>query len=175
MVGECARFGDWEADLVIGSGQKQALVTINERISLYSLIAHVAFKTAELVSEAMIAMLKPFSMCVHTLTTDNGREFAQHERIAAKLGADFYFAHPYSSWERGANENMNGLIRQFFPKKTAFESITPDEIELDIYRLNHRIVEKYILLLRKVMGGGIYQSNQKHFSKQVKTAGLLFQ
>jgi IS30 family transposase len=97
VVAERARFGDWEADLVIGAGQKQALVTINERTSRYSLIAHVPFKTAELVSEAMIAMLKPFSMCVHTLTTDNGREFAQHERIAATLDADFFFAHPYSS------------------------------------------------------------------------------
>ncbi len=129
---------DWEADLVIGAGQKQALVTINERISRYSLIAHVAFKTAELVSQAMIAMLKPYSLCVHTLTTDNGREFAQHERIASTLNADFFFAHPYSSWERGANENMNGLIRQFFPKKMAFEFITPAEIELAMHCLNHR-------------------------------------
>ena len=73
-------------------------MTINERTSRYSLIAHVPFKTAELVSQAMIAMLKPYSMCVHTLTTDNGREFAQHERIAATLDADFFFAHAYSSW-----------------------------------------------------------------------------
>ena len=138
VVAERARFGDWEADLVIGAGQKQALVTINERISRYSLIAHVPFKTSELVSQAMIDLLKPFSMCVHTLTTDNGREFAQHERIAATLNADFFFAHPYSSWERGDNENMNGLIRQFFPKKMAFESITHNDIELAMYRLNHR-------------------------------------
>ena len=138
VVAERARFGDWEADLVIGAGQKQALVTINERTSRYSLIAHVPFKTAELVSEAMIAMLTPFSMCVHTLTTDNGREFAQHERIATKLDADFFFAHPYSSWERGANENMNGLIRQFFPKKMAFEFITTKDIELAMHHLNHR-------------------------------------
>jgi IS30 family transposase len=138
VVADRTRFGDWEADLVIGAGQKQALVTINERISRYSLIAHVPFKTAELVSQAMIALLKPFSTCVHTLTTDNGREFAQHERIAATLDADFFFAHPYSSWERGANENMNGLIRQFFPKKMAFEFITPTEIELAMHRLNHR-------------------------------------
>ena len=138
IVAERARFGDWEADLVIGAGQKQALVTINERISRYSLIAHVPFKTAALVSEAMIAMLTPFSMCVHTLTTDNGREFAQHERIAAKLDVHYFFAHPYSSWERGANENMNGLIRQFFPKKMAFESITTKDVELAMHRLNHR-------------------------------------
>jgi len=137
-VADRSRFGDWEADLVIGAGQKQALVTLNERTSRYSLIAHVPFKTATLVSDAMIDMLRPYSMCVHTLTTDNGREFAQHERIAAELDAAFYFAHPYSSWERGANENMNGLIREFFPKKMAFKSITTKEIELAMYRLNHR-------------------------------------
>lgn len=138
VVAERARFGDWEVDLVFGAGQKQALVTINERTSRYSLIAHVPFKTAKAVSDAMIAMRKPFSMRVHTLTTDNGREFAQHERIAATLDADFFFAHPYSSWDRGANENMNGLIRQFFPKKMAFDSITTKEIELAIHRLDHR-------------------------------------
>jgi transposase, IS30 family len=101
------------------------------------LIANVPFKTAELVSDAMIAMLVPFLMCVHALTTDNGREFAQHERIAATLDADFYFAHPYSSWERGVNENMNGLIRQFFPKKMAFEFINTKAIELTMRHLNH--------------------------------------
>jgi transposase, IS30 family len=138
IVAERGRFGDWEADLVIGAGQKQALVTINERVSRYSLIAHVPFKTAQHVSGAMIGLLSPFSHCVHTLTTDNGREFAQHEKIAQTLGAEFYFAHPYSSWERGANENMNGLIREFFPKKMAFDSITPSELELAMHRLNHR-------------------------------------
>lgn len=117
IVAERASFGDWEADLVIGAGQKQALVTINERTSRYSLIAHVPFKTAQAVSDTMISLLTPFAASVHTLTTDNGKEFAQHERIAGNLDADFFFAHPYASWERGANENMNGLIRQFFPKK----------------------------------------------------------
>lgn len=138
VVAERARFGDWEGDLVIGAGQKQALVTLNERTSRYSLIAHVPFKTAQAVSDAMISLLMPFAARVHTLTTDNGKEFAQHERIAKQLGADFFFAHPYASWERGANENMNGLIRQFFPKKMAFESITLNDIELAMHRLNHR-------------------------------------
>lgn len=138
VVAERGRFGDWEGDLVIGAGQKQALVTLNERTSRYTLIAHVAKKTAQAVSDAMVSMLTPFAACVHTLTTDNGKEFAQHERIAKQLGADFFFAHPYASWERGANENMNGLIRQFFPKKMAFESITLGDIELAMHRLNHR-------------------------------------
>ncbi len=138
IVAERGRFGDWEADLVIGAGHKQALVTMNERTSRYSLIAHVPYKTAHAVSESIISLLTPFAASVHTLTTDNGKEFAQHERIAEELDADFFFAHPYASWERGANENMNGLIRQFFPKKMCFDSITPDQVAFAMHRLNHR-------------------------------------
>jgi IS30 family transposase len=123
---------------MIGAGQQQALVTLNERKSRYSLMAHVPVKTAQAVSDAMIGLLKPFAACVHTLTTDNGKEFAQHERIAEKLDAGFFFAHPYASWERGANENMNGLIRQFFPKKMRFDSITAQDIAFAMHRLNHR-------------------------------------
>jgi len=132
------RFGDWEADLVIGAKQRQALVTLNERTSRYSLITHIPAKTAQNVSDAIISLLTPFSACVHTLTTDNGKEFAQHERIAETLAADFFFAHPYASWERGANENMNGLIREFFPKKMCFDSITKKDVALTMHRLNHR-------------------------------------
>ena len=138
IVDSRKRFGDWEGDLVIGAGQQQALVTLNERKSRYSLIAHVPFKTTQAVSDTMISLLTPFSACVHTLTTDNGKEFAQHERIAKKLDADFFFAHPYASWERGANENMNGLIRQFFPKKMRFNSISTKDIAFAMHRLNHR-------------------------------------
>jgi IS30 family transposase len=132
------RFGDWEGDLVIGAGHQQALVTLNERISRYTLMAHVQAKTASVVSDAIITLLTPFAACVHTLTTDNGKEFAEHERIAKTLNADFYFAHPYASWERGANENMNGLIRQFFPKKMRFNSINKMDIAHAMDRLNHR-------------------------------------
>jgi hypothetical protein len=112
--------------------------TLNERKSRYCLIAHVPSKTAQAVSDTMISLLRPFAARVHTLTTDNGREFAQHERIARELDAQFFFAHPYAFWERGANENMNGLIRQFFPQRMRFQSITRTDIELAMHRLNHR-------------------------------------
>ncbi|MGB5010848.1 MAG: IS30 family transposase [Candidatus Dechloromonas phosphoritropha] len=95
-------------------------------------------KTTDAISAAMISLLMPFAASVHTLTTDNGREFAQHERIAKKLDADFFFVHPFASWERGANENMNRPIRQFFPKKLRFDSITPKDIAFTMHRLNHR-------------------------------------
>jgi len=132
------RFGDWEADLVIGAGQQQALVTLNERKSRYTLIGKVTRKTAQAVSDSMIALLTPFSEWVHTLTTDNGKEFSQHERIARSIDTAFFFAHPYCSWERGANENMNGLIRQFFPKKMRFEKISESDTALVMDNLNHR-------------------------------------
>ncbi|MGH8581871.1 MAG: IS30 family transposase [Gammaproteobacteria bacterium] len=138
IVDTRGRFGDWEGDLVIGAGSQQALVTLNERKSRYCLITRVAFKTAQAVADATIHLLKPFAACVHTLTTDNGKEFAQHERVARKLNAGFFFAHPYASWERGANENMNGLIRQFFPKKMRFDSLTEKDIAFAMNRLNHR-------------------------------------
>ena len=85
-----------------------------------------------------MTLLMPFAACVHTLTTDNGKELVEHEWIAKTLNADFYFAHPYASWERGANENMNGLIRQFFPKKMGFTSSTQRDVRLAMHRLNHR-------------------------------------
>jgi len=98
----------------------------------------VPIKTAQVVSDAMISLLTPFAACVHTLTTDNGKEFAQHELIAERLGTNFFFAHPYAFWERAANENMNGLIRQFFPKKMSLQTITQKDIEFAVHRLNHR-------------------------------------
>jgi transposase, IS30 family len=132
------RLGDWEADLVIGAGQQGALVTLNERRSRFTLMAYVETKEAQTVSDTIIRLLKPFAGHVHTLTTDNGKEFAQHERIAKQLKAEFYFAHPYSSWERGANENMNGLIRQFFPKKMPFHSVSKRSVKKAQDMLNHR-------------------------------------
>ena len=138
IVDERTRFGDWEADLVIGAGQQQALVTLNERKSRYTLIGKVTRKTAQAVSDTMISLLTPLSCWVHTLTTDNGKEFSQHERIADSIDTQFYFAHPYCSWERGANENMNGLIRQFFPKKMRFEKIVDKDITSVMDNLNHR-------------------------------------
>jgi len=138
IVADRARYGDWEADLVIGARHSQALVTINERKSRYALVTRFASKQAAGVSQAIIEQLKPFAKMAHTLTTDNGKEFAQHERIAAELKLDYYFAHPHAAWERGANENLNGLLRQFFPKHRRLEEVTDEKIALAQHRLNHR-------------------------------------
>jgi IS30 family transposase len=80
----------------------------------------------------------PFVDRLHTLTADNGKEFADHERISSHLQADFFFAHPYAAWERGANENMNGLIRQYIPKFQDFTAVTNDHLLWIMNRLNHR-------------------------------------
>lgn len=138
VVGERSRVGDWEGDTVIGKNHKGALVTLVERKSLYTLIGAVACKTAAAVGAAIVAGLTPHKDRVHTLTYDNGKELAEHEQIAKALGVDIYFAHPYSSWERGVNENTNGLIRQYFPKGRELTAISKEEIAHATDRLNHR-------------------------------------
>lgn len=114
-----SRIGDWELDTIIGKNHKQAIVSLTERKARFTLIQKVDRKTSQRVSDAIIKLLSPFSDQVHTMTSDNGKEFADHKNIAAKLNAKFYFAHPYASWERDLNENTNGLIRQYFPKGTS--------------------------------------------------------
>lgn len=138
IVEERSRIGDWEADTIIGKNRKQAIVSLVERKSGYTLIRKVERKTACAVRKAAVSLLKPYRDKVHTLTSDNGREFSEHEQIAKSLNADFYFAHPYASWERGTNENTNGLIRQYFPKNRDFTTITQQEINHAMKRLNNR-------------------------------------
>jgi IS30 family transposase len=138
VVEERSRIGDWEADTVIGKNHKQAIVSLVERKSGFALIHKVERRTADAVSRAMTKLLKPYQRHVHTITSDNGKEFAGHEKVARALRADFYFAHPYASWERGTNENTNGLIRQYFPKGMDFTTITQQEISHVMKRLNNR-------------------------------------
>ena len=132
------RFGDWEGDTVIGKGHRGALVTLVERKSLYTVIRAVPRKTAEAVRDAVTQGLTPHKDRVYTLTYDNGREFADHEGMAADLDARVYFAHPYASWEHGLNENTNGLIRQYFPKNRDLTTVTQQEIKQAMDKLNHR-------------------------------------
>ena len=138
IVDEKSRIGDWEIDTVIGQNHKGALVTIVERKSKFTLIKRVETKHADGVTTATIELLKPHKDKVATITADNGKEFANHETISQALNAQVYFAHPYASWERGLNENTNGLIRQYFPKGSSFETITDEQVEDVVHRLNHR-------------------------------------
>lgn len=132
------RLGDYEADTVIGKGHKSAIVTLVCRKSRFILIRKVARKGAEEVKNAIIDAIKTENLPIHTITFDNGKEFAYHEKIAEKLLVKTYFANPYCSWERGTNENSNGLVRQYFPKKTDFDKVCVEEIERVQNLLNSR-------------------------------------
>jgi IS30 family transposase len=138
IVERKARVGDWEIDTVIGAHHKGALVTIVDRKSKFALIKKVDSKHADIVTQATIDMLLPIKALTHTITSDNGKEFAYHEQIAEALDISFYFANPYHSWERGLNEHTNGLIRQYLPKKTEFTEVKRKEIRFIQDRLNHR-------------------------------------
>ena len=150
-----ARLGDWECDTVIGKDRKSALVTVVDRASLYTLCSRVLSRSARVVSQAIIRLLRPFKDRVKTLTFDNGSEFVKHETIAHALAAQTYFAHPYSSWERGVNENTNGLLRQFFPKPTDFRTVSWHQVKEAVNSLNNRP--------RKTRG---YRTPNQLFNKQ---------
>lgn len=138
IVDSRCRYGDWEVDTIIGRKHQQAIVSLAERKSRLALIRKVERKTSQQVSLAVMELLRPVKHRVHTITGDNGKEFSGHQEIAKLLDTDFYFAHPYASWERGLNENTNGLIRQYFPKSRNFASITDSEIQTVMDKLNNR-------------------------------------
>ncbi len=138
MVEQKTRLGDWEIDTVIGQNHQGTLVTIVDRVSKFTLIKKVDSKHADVVTEATITLLKPYLDKTLTITADNGKEFAGHETMAIELKANVYFAHPYCSWERGLNENTNGLIRQYFTKGSSFENISSEQVNLVMDKLNHQ-------------------------------------
>lgn len=138
VVDECSRIGDWEMDMVIGQIGGPVLVTMVERMSRYTLIALATSKESIAVGAAIIESMKQYREKVLTTTYDNGKEFALHQLIGEILEADAYFAHPYHSWERGLNENTNGLIRQYFPKGTNFSKITVAQVAEVQAKLNRR-------------------------------------
>lgn len=140
IVDEKSRVGDLEIDLINSADHDANLLTINDRMSNYCLIRYLPTKNAEDLKRTLVRALKDyrkaFPLC--TITSDNGKEFACHLDIAKALGVEYYFAHPYHSWERGANENMNGLIRQYLPKKESFKGITPQKVRWIQDKLNNR-------------------------------------
>ena len=138
IVEKRSRVGDWEVDLVIGANHKGMIITANERRTGLSLQKFVPSKHADIVSIGIIQLLSPVKEFVHTITMDNGLEFAKHEFVSAALKSDAYFAKPYCSWQRGSNENTNRLIRQYFAKGSSFEKIDEQQILNSTNKLNHR-------------------------------------
>ena len=138
IVATKGRFGDWEADTIVGARHKGGILSIVERKSKLTRLSKLATKAAAEMKYACVALLAPLAARVHTITVDNGKEFCDHKHIAARLQARIYFAHPYASWERGLNENTNGLVRQYFPKKYEFARISEKDLQQVEDLLNNR-------------------------------------
>ena len=136
IVEQRTRLGDIEGDTVVGKGHKGVLVTLVDRVSREVKIKSTGRKLAEFVTKACVELLAGED--AKTITFDNGLEFARHSEIAKALNVDIYFAKPYHSWQRGTNENTNGLIRQFLPKSRSFDNVTDEEIKEIEYNLNNR-------------------------------------
>lgn len=134
IVDEKTRFWDLEGDTIIGQNRKGAIVSLTG----FSWSAQLDGKGADNVADAIIQMLKPFKGYLHTLTFDNGREFAHHEKGSEALGISIFFAKPYHSWGRGVNENTNGLYQQHIPKETDFQTLDKDVLPTVRLMLNTR-------------------------------------
>lgn len=159
IVARKGRYGDWEVDTIVGARHKQGILSAVERKSKLTRLRKLATKGAAEMKDNTIELLGPLAAKVHTITVDNGKEFCEHELIATGLQARIYFAHPYASWERGLNENTNGLVRQYFPKKYEFARITAKDLQQVEDRLNNRP--------RKTLG---YRTPNEVFFKQQSVA-----
>ena len=139
IINQRTRIGDWEGDTIIGKEKTQRILTHVERKSKYLIANKLDVVTSEIVAEKITKSFKKLPKEKRqSITYDNGTEFYSHESIEKKTKATVYFAHPYSSWERGTNENTNGLIRQFFPKKSLFVTVTQKDVDRVVRLLNHR-------------------------------------
>ena len=138
IVEERSRVGDWEIDTIIGKNQKQAILSMVERKSKFTLLRKLTFKTSDATQNALKEALLAYKLFVHIITSDNGSEFAKHSEVSKALEAQFFFAHPYSSWERGLNENTNGLVRQYIKKGSELTNITDKNLAIISDKLNTR-------------------------------------
>ena len=132
------RFGDLEIDLIIGKNHKSAILTINDRATGLARLRKLNGKDAQQLAVATIDCVKDWKPFLYTITSDNGKEFSEHQKIAKELEIDFFFAEPYSSWQRGSNENYNRLVRQYIPKKVDFDCIPQEYINFVQEQINNR-------------------------------------
>jgi len=139
VVDHKSRIGDWEGDIIIGAHDGGAVIaSMVERKTRFMRLVKAKDKTTTAVIARLNQYMLSISNLVHTITLDNGKEFSQHEKMAQALNARVFFAKPYHSWERGLNENTNGLVRQYFSKKTRFDKITESDFQLVENKLNNR-------------------------------------
>ncbi|MCR9191194.1 MAG: IS30 family transposase [Gammaproteobacteria bacterium] len=158
IVDKKERVGDWEIDTIIGKNRKQAIVSIVERKSKFTILKKVTCKTAKNVTQVTVSSLRQYIDKVHSITADNGSEFAYHKEISEQLDTEFYFAHPYSSWKRGLNENTNGLVRQYLKKGSCFDTVTEATLINIMHRLNTRPRKHLNYLTPQILfsGCGLY-------------------
>ena len=140
IVDRRSRFGDFEIDTIVGANHRQHILTINERVTGRVWMRRLSVPTAAVAASMAINILQPMADAglTKTITADNGLQFARHETVTEALGIKFYFAKPYHSWERGSNENLNGLIRQYIPKGTDFDTLTREDILTIQEKINNR-------------------------------------
>ncbi len=138
IINERGRIGDWEIDTVMGSGDKHCIVTLVERKTGYTLIGKLENRTKEELNRVTRKLIQKHKDKMITITADNGTEFHGYSDLEKKTGVTFYFATPYHSWERGTNENTNGLIRQYLPKGTSMADVTQRVCERIAFKLNTR-------------------------------------
>ncbi len=138
IVDAKSRLGDWELDSIIGAKHRGAITSMVERKTKLTKLVLLDGPTSKATSAGIIERLAPHKKHVLTLTSDNGKEFAGHAEISNKLETGFYFCTPYHSWERGLNENTNGLVRQYFPKGTDFAKLTAADVQRVEDLLNNR-------------------------------------
>ncbi len=138
VVARRGRLGDWEGDTLAGSRWRTGVLTLVERKSCLTHLGHLRNKSAPVTATAVTRCLRPLSASVRTLTVDNGQEFARHQIITARLKTPVYFAEPYAPWQRGTVENVNGLLRQYFPRTLDFTTLTTQQLRNAEDRLNHR-------------------------------------
>ena len=139
IVSQKTEFGHWEIDLIVGAGNKGAILTLVEMTTKMLFMRKLKEgKKAKSLADELIDMTLPYKNYIKTITADNGNEFSDFKRVEKKLDLQFFFAHPYSSWERGLSEHTNGLVRQYIPKNTDFKDITDKEIKEYQYKINNR-------------------------------------
>lgn len=139
IVDKKERIGDWEGDTIVGFEKTIHILTHVDRLSGYAIADKLERATAEITKLKTIESFQKIpENKKHTVTYDNGTTFSQYELTERKIKMDIYFANPYHSWERGCNENFNGLLRQFFPKKSSFANIEQNDIENVVKLINNR-------------------------------------
>jgi transposase, IS30 family len=138
IINSKSRISDWEGDTIIGKGHNGVVTTHIERKTKYTVLTQSNTKHAKPLRQIIVEGMIPYRNQIHTITYDKGLAFSEHQNIAQTLSTNIYFAHPYSSWERGLNENNNGLIRQYLPKSRPLNNVTQKELDYIMNQLNHR-------------------------------------